>query len=77
MIVPGWMNGKTVALKVAVLSTGDEPLKWDEAQKVSVDVASGNTVCLCFVYPLEAGDKWPVLQQGFDRFFKKGVPHDT
>lgn len=74
LIVPGWMNGKTVALKVAVLSTGDEPLKWDEAQKVSVDVASGNTVCLCFVYPLEAGDKWPVLQQGFDRFFKKVFP---
>ena len=74
LIVPGWMNGKTVALKVAVLSTGDEPIQWDEAQKVKVDVVNGNTVCLCFVYPAEAGDKWAVLQQGFDRYFKKIFP---
>ena len=74
LIVPGWMNGKTVALKVAVLSTGDEPIQWDEAQKVTVDVVNGNTVCLCFVYPAEAGDKWAVLQQGFDRYFKKIFP---
>jgi len=74
LIVPGWMNGKTVALKVAVLSTGDEPLQWDEAQKVTVDVVNGNTVCLCFVYPAEAGDKWVMLEQGFDRYFKKIYP---
>ena len=74
LIVPGWMNGKTVALKVAVLSTGDEPIQWDEAQKVNVDVVNGNTVCLCFVYPAEAGDKWTMLEQGFDRYFKKIFP---
>ena len=74
LIVPGWMNGKTVALKVAFLSTGDEPVCWDEAKKVCVDVATGNTVCLCFVYPVEAGDKWPVLHEGFDRYFKKIFP---
>ena len=67
LMVPGWMNGKTVALKVAVLSTGDEPIRWDEAKKVTVDIVNGNTVCLCFVYPAEAGDNWAVLQQGFDR----------
>ena len=71
LIVPGWMNGKTVALKVAVLSTGDEPIQWDEAKKVTVDVVNGNTVCLCFVYPAKAGDKWAMLRQGFDLYFKK------
>ncbi len=74
LVVPGWLGTKTVALKVAVLSTGDEPLVWDKARTVNVDVSSGNTVCLCFIYQEEAGDKWQILTTGVDRFFRKIFP---
>ena len=74
LVVPGWMGTRTVAVKVAVLSTGDEPVVWDQAKTVNVDVSSGNTVCLCFIYQHEAGDKWQILIDGVDRFFRKIFP---
>ena len=72
--ISGWLGTKTVALKVAVLSTGDEPVVWNIARTVNVNVSSGNAVCLCFIYQEEAGHKWNILTTGVDRFFRKIFP---
>lgn len=74
LVVPGWVDGKAVALQVAVLQTGDTNLEWDVAAPVKVEVAQSTTVCLVYVYPEEAGDKWKALDGGFDRFFRLLYP---
>ena len=60
LVVPGWVDGKAVAIQVAVLQTGD--------------LTQSTTVCLVYVYPEEAGDKWKALDGGFDRFFRLLYP---